>query len=54
MNTRTSAKLAALAVALVMNSMIVGGVGYLFDIQIQRDAATQSQNIEWSVGHALG
>jgi hypothetical protein len=33
MNTRISAKLAAIAVALMMNSMIFAGVAYLFDVQ---------------------
>ena len=31
MNTQISAKLAALAVALVMNSLLIGGVAYLFN-----------------------
>ena len=31
MNTRISTKLAALAVALMMNSILFGGVAYLFD-----------------------
>jgi hypothetical protein len=35
MNTRISAKLAALAIALTMNSLIIGGVAYLFDAQTQ-------------------
>jgi hypothetical protein len=35
MNTRISAKLAALAVALTMNGLIIGGVAYLFDAQTQ-------------------
>ena len=35
MNTRISAKLAALAVALMMNGLILGGVAYLFDAQTQ-------------------
>lgn len=33
MNTRISSKLAALAIALMMNSIIIGGVAYLFDAQ---------------------
>lgn len=33
MNTRISSKLAALAIALMMNGFIIGGVGYLFDMQ---------------------
>ncbi len=36
MNTRISAKLAALAVALMMNGFIIGGVAYLFDVQTQQ------------------
>ena len=31
MNTQISMKLAALAVALMMNSLIIGGVAYLFN-----------------------
>jgi hypothetical protein len=31
MNTQISSKLAALAVALMMNSLIIGGVAYLFN-----------------------
>ena len=31
MNTQISSKLAALAVALLMNSLIIGGVAYLFN-----------------------
>lgn len=33
MNTTTSSKLTALAAALLMNSLIMGAVGYLFEIQ---------------------
>lgn len=36
MNTRISSKLAALAIALMMNSVIIGGVAYLFDAQTQQ------------------
>jgi len=32
MNTQISSKLAALAVALMMNSLIIGGVSYLFAV----------------------
>jgi hypothetical protein len=35
MTTRISAKLAALAIALMMNGFIIGGVAYLFDAQTQ-------------------
>jgi hypothetical protein len=38
MNTPISSKLAALAVALMMNSLIAGGVAYLFKSQIQESA----------------
>jgi hypothetical protein len=31
MNTQISSKLAALAVALMMNSLLIGGVAYLFN-----------------------
>jgi hypothetical protein len=31
MNTQISTKLAALAVALMMNSLIIGGVAYMFN-----------------------
>jgi hypothetical protein len=33
MNTSTTSKLAALAAALIMNSVIMGAVGYLFAVQ---------------------
>jgi hypothetical protein len=33
MNTTISSKFAALAIALVMNSLIIGAVGYLFELQ---------------------
>jgi hypothetical protein len=35
MNTQISTKLAALAVALMMNSLLIGGVAYLFNSQVQ-------------------
>jgi hypothetical protein len=35
MNTKISAKLGALAIALMMNTLIIGGVAYLFDAQTQ-------------------
>ena len=34
MNTQISTKLAALAVALMMNSLLIGGVAYLFNSQV--------------------
>ena len=33
MNTTISSKLAALAMALAMNSLILGALGYLFEVQ---------------------
>jgi len=39
MDTQISSKLAALAVALMMNSLIIGGVACLFNCQIQHNAA---------------
>ena len=43
MNTQISSKLAALAVALMMNSLIFGSVAYLFNGQIQQTAARAAQ-----------
>jgi hypothetical protein len=39
MNTSISTKLAALALALVVNSAIMGGVAYLFNAQLQQPNA---------------
>ena len=36
MNTQISTKLAALAVALMMNSLLIGGVAYLFNNPIHQ------------------
>jgi hypothetical protein len=36
MNTQISTKLAALAVALMMNGLLMGGVAYLFNGQLQQ------------------
>jgi hypothetical protein len=33
MNTRISSKLAALAIAVVMNSVLIGGVAYVFSME---------------------
>lgn len=46
MNTQISTKLAALAVALMMNSLIIGGVAYLFN------GAPQQQATVFSLAHA--
>jgi hypothetical protein len=42
MNTQISTKLAALAVALMMNSLIIGGVAYLFNGQLHQHTAITS------------
>jgi hypothetical protein len=42
MTTQISTKLAALAVALMMNTLIIGGVGYLFNSQLPQHAAFTS------------
>ena len=38
MNTQISTKLAALGVALMMNSLLIGGVAYLFRGQVHQHA----------------
>ena len=42
MNTQISTKLAALAVALMMNSLLIGGVAYLFSGPLHQRTATIS------------
>jgi hypothetical protein len=42
MNTQISAKLAALAAALMMNGLLIGGVAYLFNNQVHQHAAVIS------------
>jgi hypothetical protein len=42
MNTQISSKLTALAVALILNSLIFGGVALLFNGQIQQHSITIS------------
>jgi hypothetical protein len=42
MNTQISTKFAALAVALLMNSLIIGGVAYLFNGQLHQHTAVLS------------
>ena len=42
MNTQISTKLAALAVALMMNSVIIGGVAYLFNSAYHQQATVIS------------
>jgi hypothetical protein len=54
MNTRISSKLAAFAIALMMNGCIVGGVAYLFDAQTQQHSsllslAKQIATFQWLI-----
>jgi len=42
MNTSISTKLAALALALMVNSVIMGGMAYLFNTQLQQPTAAIS------------
>ena len=42
MNTSISTKLAALALALMVNSVIMGGMAYLFNAQLQQPTAAIS------------
>ena len=39
MNTQISTKLTALAIALAMNSLLIGGVAYVFSMQADESAA---------------
>jgi hypothetical protein len=54
MKTRISSKLAALAIALMMNGFILGGVAYLFDLQTQQHMsvisfAKQLATLQWLI-----
>jgi hypothetical protein len=42
MNTSISTKLAALGLALMVNSVIMGGIAYLFNAELQQTAAVIS------------
>jgi hypothetical protein len=42
MNTSISTKLAALALALMVNSVIMGGMAYLFNVELQAPTAVMS------------
>jgi hypothetical protein len=42
MSTPISLKLAALAIALMMNTLIIGAVAYLFNGQIQQRSSAES------------
>ncbi len=47
MNTRISSKLAAFAIALMMNTLLIGGVSYLFSSQASL-AATVVARVAWA------
>ncbi len=47
MNTRISSKLAAFAIALMMNTLLIGGVSYLFSRQVSQ-AATVVAHVAWA------
>ncbi len=42
MTTQISTKLSALAIALVMNSLLIGGVAYVFNTQVDRGSTAIS------------
>jgi hypothetical protein len=42
MNTQITSKLAALAIALLMNTAMVAAVAYLFDAQMQQHSSVAS------------
>ena len=47
MNTQISTKLAALAVALMINSLVIGGVGYLFHVAAPISHGNVSSPAAW-------
>jgi hypothetical protein len=54
MNTHISSKLAALAIALMMNGFIIGGIAYLFDAQVHQplsviSIAKQMAAFQWVI-----
>ena len=53
MNTQISTKLAALAVALMMNSLLIGGVAYLFNGQVHQHAAVTSIGLAHTAASTL-
>ena len=44
MNTQISSKLAALAVAVMMNSLLIGGMAYLFSASVDHQPAMTQQH----------
>jgi hypothetical protein len=53
MNTQISTKLAALAVALMMNSLLIGGVAYLFNGQAHQHAVVTSLGLAHTASSTL-
>jgi hypothetical protein len=54
MSTRISSKLAALAIALMLNSVIIGGVAYVFEAQTEQNLsvftfAKQMAAFQWVI-----
>jgi hypothetical protein len=54
MTNQISSKLAALAVALMMNSLLIGGVAYVFNKQVDRSRSTTRRcgRVRWREGAA--
>ena len=46
MTTQISTKLTALAIALVMNSLLIGGVAYVFNTQIDHGSTSTATSLE--------
>jgi hypothetical protein len=46
MKSRISSKLTAFAVALMLNSLIIGGVAYLFDTQVDAHSMSVTMDCE--------
>jgi hypothetical protein len=46
MNSQISSKFAAFAVALMLNSLIIGGVAYLFDTQVDAHSMSVTMDCE--------
>jgi hypothetical protein len=53
MTTQLSTKLAALAIALMVNGMMIGGVGYLFSADLHQQTAVKTMAIITSVRAAI-
>jgi hypothetical protein len=53
MTTQLSTKLAALAIALMVNGMMIGGVGYLFSAHLHQQTAVKTMAIITSVRAAI-